>query len=141
MGKLIDMTGWRFGRLTVLRRDPVQGGTEARWICRCDCGNEVSVSGNHLRNGSTKSCGCWRVEHSIDLGKATVIDLTGQRFGRLLVLRRDTYTDQQAYWVCQCDCGTITSVIGGSLRRGLTRSCGCLRAERSAENGRKNRKC
>lgn len=141
MGKLIDMTGKRFGRLTVLRLDPVQGGTESRWICRCDCGNEVSISGNHLRKGRTKSCGCLRIEKAVEVGKRAVIDLTGKRFGRLLVLRRDTYTDDQAYWVCQCDCGTITSVMGGSLRNGLTRSCGCLRAEKAAETGRRNRKC
>lgn len=141
MGKLIDMTGKRFGRLTVLRLDPNQSGSEARWICRCDCGSEVSISGNHLRKGRTKSCGCLRIEKGSEIGKRAVIDLTGKRFGRLLVLRRDTYTDDQAYWVCQCDCGNITSVMGGSLRNGLTRSCGCLRAENAAETGRRNRKC
>lgn len=51
--------------------------------------------------------------------------MTGRRFGRLLVLH---YIENRM-WACQCDCGTLTSVHGGQLRRGTTFSCGCYRAE------------
>ena len=57
------------------------------------------------------------------------IDLTGQKFGRLTVLERDKErVGGKAYWICQCDCGNITSLIeGSSLRKeNGTRSCGCL---------------
>lgn len=63
MGKLIDLTGQRFGRLTVIRRAPPEGyrtDTSALWVCRCDCGNEKIISGMMLRNGRTRSCGCLR---------------------------------------------------------------------------------
>jgi hypothetical protein len=53
----IEMTGHRFGRVTVLRRAGVCNGHMAWWI-RCDCGVEKAVSGNALRRGNQKSCGC-----------------------------------------------------------------------------------
>lgn len=57
-------------------------------------------------------------------------DMTGQRFGRLVVLRRYGRTDSgEATWICQCDCGNQHAVVGSSLRRGFTNSCGCLRDE------------
>lgn len=50
--------GTKFHYLTVLERvsSPVKGQT--RWLCRCDCGNDVEVYATHLRSGNTKSCGC-----------------------------------------------------------------------------------
>ena len=58
------------------------------------------------------------------------IDLTGQRFGRLLVLR-PSHTDkwQNWHWLCLCDCGASHTVQTGCLRRGISRSCGCLQRE------------
>jgi hypothetical protein len=56
-----DLTGQRFGRLTVLRRAPDRRRGVPRWECHCDCGRAVVVQGCHLPNGHTKSCGCrWR---------------------------------------------------------------------------------
>ena len=63
--RLIDLTGKRFGRWTVLciddsyERKPKEG---AYWLCRCDCGVVKSVAGRTLRGGSSKSCGCLRSE-------------------------------------------------------------------------------
>ena len=57
MGKLIDLTGQRFGRLTVIERAKNEGGYPT-WRCECDCGKNLIVRGNHLRNGETRSCGC-----------------------------------------------------------------------------------
>jgi hypothetical protein len=63
----IDLTGKRFGRLTVLRR---LGKTfQARWLCVCDCGKEHSPLGSNLRNGNVTSCGCYRHECMSVLGK------------------------------------------------------------------------
>lgn len=56
-----DMSGLRFGRLTVLSRAENSSRGNARWNCICDCGNKVVVSGGKLREGKTKSCGClWK---------------------------------------------------------------------------------
>lgn len=65
MGKFIDLTGRRFGRLTVIERDTSRKG-RAHWFCKCDCGNVVSVYSFNLRNGTTKSCGCLRIEKLVE---------------------------------------------------------------------------
>lgn len=57
-----DITGHRFGRLTAIRRDGVGDCWQAKWICRCDCGNEVSVFKSNLMSGRTRSCGCLKSE-------------------------------------------------------------------------------
>lgn len=66
---------------------------------------------------------------------SALIDLTGRRFGRLFVLERaGTYVadggfHKSATWRCRCDCGRETVVMSQDLRRGTTRSCGCLQRE------------
>lgn len=57
-----DMTGKTFGRLHVVARSQISKGGKAYWICRCECGNTKTVSGEKLRSGNTKSCGCYRKE-------------------------------------------------------------------------------
>lgn len=52
------MAGQRFTRLVVLSRAANGNGRQARWLCRCDCGNERIVLAQNLRNGNTKACGC-----------------------------------------------------------------------------------
>jgi hypothetical protein len=57
-------------------------------------------------------------------------DLTGERFGRLLVHKTDGYNKHhQLYWLCECDCGSYKRVLGSLLRNGMTQSCGCLKKE------------
>lgn len=67
--------------------------------------------------------------------KYNFIDITGQRFGRLVVLR---YAPEWkvGYWRVRCDCGTEFFTEGQALRRGRTRSCGCLRQEFCRELGK-----
>ena len=55
----LDLTGQRFGKLTVL--GPAENiGTRTAWQCRCDCGQEIVVSTRDLRRGRRTSCGCDR---------------------------------------------------------------------------------
>jgi len=60
-------------------------------------------------------------------------DLTGQRFGRLVAIERAGTRNGYALWKCKCDCGKETEVISNSLKRGLSKSCGCLRTELNIE--------
>lgn len=53
-----DLTGMTFGRLTVLKRVENSKNGHARFLCRCDCGNETIVSGDDLKRGHSQSCGC-----------------------------------------------------------------------------------
>jgi len=64
MGKIIDLTGKRFGKLTVIKRikssiEP-SGRKRVRWLCKCDCGNITYSSGDNLRENKSLSCGCER---------------------------------------------------------------------------------
>ena len=67
MSRLIDLTGERFGRLTVVKRaESVPGSSNAMWVCECDCGKQTTVRGTTLRRGESTSCGCYRVDYSRD---------------------------------------------------------------------------
>ena len=119
MSKLVDLTRQRFGKLSVIERVENLYGAPA-WRCKCDCGNEKVIGGGNLRNGYTTSCGCQR------LGKR-VINLVGQKFGKLTVIKRAGTQGNLATWRCICDCETEVVVRGTHLRQGNIRSCGCLR--------------
>lgn len=74
-----------------------------------------------------------------------LIDLTGQRFGRLVVVERaDNSADGRARWLCKCDCGKEIVTYGSWLRNGDTKSCGCLKLDmfikRSTKHGGRNSK-
>lgn len=59
---LPNLVGLKFGRLTVLQRTRSDKHKKARWICRCDCGNQKTAGTTGLRRGSVASCGCLRRE-------------------------------------------------------------------------------
>ena len=84
MGAKINEVGNIYGYLTVIAPAPSKNN-RAMWKCKCKCGNECEVSGKHLRNGHTKSCGCLKSEattqRNMERGGG---DLTGQRFGKLI---------------------------------------------------------
>lgn len=61
--RLIDLTGKRFGRLTVLGRSQ-EPSEKIKWICKCDCGTIKAIYGDCLKNGNTKSCGCFKTENA-----------------------------------------------------------------------------
>lgn len=63
---------------------------------------------------------------------AKFLDLAGQRYGRLVVT--GPYVDR--HWTCRCDCGNTKAVFQSALRRGMTKSCGCLNSEKVAERNR-----
>jgi len=121
----------RFGRLIAIEEMSREGSRKHYWRCRCDCGNEVIVEESHLKDGHTKSCGCYRREKRRR-------DLTGERFGRLTVLRRiDGKEGKSKRWECRCDCGNICICMQANLLSGTTRSCGCLREEQRKVNMKK----
>lgn len=62
MGKALELTGQRFGRLMVVKRSKPNKGINTAWECLCDCGNTSVVTGPHLKSGHTKSCGCYQKE-------------------------------------------------------------------------------
>lgn len=123
MSKCIDLTGQRFGQLTVLKRYPENKNNRAQWECQCDCGKIVVYTTASLKSGKTQSCGCKRKK-----------DLSGQKFGRLTVVEYAYSNNGQRYWKCECDCGKIAYVNTTSLTSGNTKSCGCLHSDILKQN-------
>lgn len=80
MGAFIDMTGKKYGRLTVLGRTGTDSIGNAKWQCVCDCGSEHTTSGVSLRQGRVVSCGCYQSE----VAKATAVANTEPLTVRLL---------------------------------------------------------
>ena len=126
-----NFVGKRFGKLLVLERIE-RKGKHTHYICLCDCGNEVEVDHYDLRDGKRLDCGkCEKKKRPFRL-----VDLRGQRFGKLTVLDEDPVrhiTPAGAVvikWHCLCDCGRDTYVTSAALRNGTIKSCGCLLAEK-----------
>lgn len=114
-----DLTGRRFGMLTVLSEAPLTKEGHTVWNCLCDCGNVVQVEGRQLLSGNRISCGCQRRKYEEK-------DWVGKRFGKLTVLSHERYEKGQHFWRCLCDCGKETVVRQQHLSSGKARSCGCL---------------
>ena len=74
-GKMVvDRTGRVYGRLTVLSRAENSAAGSARWLCRCSCGDTVTVLGGALRSGNTKSCGCYKRDEDRRHGHARKVN-------------------------------------------------------------------
>ena len=116
--------GNKYGVLTVVARGPNTNEGRAQWICECECGNQTVVLGKNLRSGNTKSCGCLKSKQP-----AARKDLTGQRFGRLVVLGEPKNGERGTIWKCLCDCGEICFKVSTDLAHGSVQSCGCYKKE------------
>lgn len=125
-----DLIGLKFNRLTVIEKTPKR--TKDRnivWKCKCDCGNECYVDTSALTSHNTKSCGCLNNETRSILGHSNKKDLTGQRFGKLVVIKDsgERYNNN-VLWLCLCDCGAQIKIKGTSLLHGVE-SCGCVQSK------------
>lgn len=70
-----------------------------------------------------------------------LINLVGQRYGRLVVLEQAESHKGRIAWLCQCDCGNTKIVSGKQLRNGITSSCGCYRKEVATDRATKHKLC
>ena len=124
-----DLVGHKYGMLTVLSfHSKIK--ESRKWNCRCDCGVECVKYGHQIRAGQVVSCGCEQRRKASITGALKVVDLTGKRFGRLVVIGRDgSSTHRRVLWSCLCDCGKKKTIIGNHLMSGNTKSCGCIQKE------------
>ena len=118
----INLTNQKFGKLTV-----IEYIGSSKWKCICDCGNESIVQTDNLRNGNTKSCGCYQKEQT---SKANFQSLIGQKFGKLTVIERvENNRNNEVCYKCECECGGIAIVAAPRLRNRTTNSCGCIKSK------------
>lgn len=122
MSKFVDLTGQRFGYLTVVERaeDYVSpnGYHRVQWLCQCDCGNEVVVVGNNLTKHSTESCGCLRKNPSVIIRrKHNAYDLSGDygigytQNGDTFCFDLEDYDKLKDYYWFQNDAGYIITTL------------------------------
>lgn len=117
MSNLIDLTGQKFGRLTVIKRteDHVQpsGQRKTQWLCKCDCGNECVAQGNVLRRNEVKSCGCLNSElitaRNKQSKKYNTYDLSGEYGIGYTTKGEEFYFDLEDYDLIKNYCWFIDS--------------------------------
>lgn len=108
--------GKTYGKWRVIKKAPSKS-RKGYWTCECECGNIVDVLAQNLRNGTSTSCGC-----------QNRVNLIGQRFGQLIVIKENPVRkNEHVCWDCVCDCGNTITVELGNLKSGATNSCGCLK--------------
>lgn len=110
--------GNKYGRLTILSFTK----NNKKVHVLCDCGKKSLKVWSYIKSGHTKSCGCLSKEGRLGT------DLSGQKFGRLLVIElyeKGTHGNP-TLWKCICDCGNIKYCVTGALQHGGNTSCGCM---------------
>lgn len=111
-----DLTGRRFGKLTVVSRNPQLEDRYYTWNCQCDCGGQIAVNTKRLTRGTVTNCGC--IPKTKHQHGPIAADLTGDVFGSLTVLERAENKGQRTAWLRKCECGNEVVVTTHNLRRG-----------------------
>ncbi len=116
MPQKVDLAGKRFGKLIALESTGDRDNHKnVLWLCKCDCGKTIHARAASLQSGNTHSCGCFKG-----------LDLTGQHFNRLTVIKPIGIKDRSRMWLCKCDCGKDFTALAYTLINGSRQSCGCL---------------
>lgn len=131
-----DLTGQIFGELTVLEFSGYElsegNYNRTKWKCICSCGNIIEVLSKNLKNGETISCGCVKKTWS----QRTII--IGETYDYWTVLSQDTSKRGNGiYYICRCLCGNVRSIPAGTLKRGTSKSCGCMRSNYNDLTGKR----
>lgn len=122
-----NIKGLRYGSLVVISKAGKGYNGAIQWLCKCDCGNEVIISGVSLRDGSRINCGPNNKDHRY---RKYEKDLSGKKFGKLLVIMKiSDVRYKQDHYLCRCDCGNEKTIRGYSLIYGTAVSCGCYAKE------------
>lgn len=117
----LDLTGRRYGALTVVEAAGQRKNGYIVWRCRCDCGGEILLDTRCLQRGAVTDCGC------IAKVRPGCRDISGMRFGRLTAVEpTGEVTRGSAVWRCRCDCGGEVHAPLHQLTAGYRKSCGCL---------------
>lgn len=132
MGKLVDLTNKKFGRLLVLNRDedyisPSGKVKRVKWRCKCTCGEECIVNTDALKKGRTKSCGCLQRENLNKINKHGAIKTNEYKIvGEIVFVSVKNSTEKvlcdleewenlkKYYWNLNSN-GYVISVIKGKL--------------------------
>ena len=127
MKKIELIPGEKYNYWTVLSlSDYISKKGERYYNCKCNCGTIRDVKTCSLRNGQSKSCGCFVKE---TMSKLKRIDIEGLTFGKLTTIKRVANKNSKHFnhWLCKCECGNEVIASTSALRSGKHKSCGCIR--------------
>lgn len=99
---LKDLSGMRFGNLTVVKLAHCEGG-QAHWLCSCDCGKDTVARGSHLRTGHTISCGCKKGHISHHESKTRLYHIWRNMLDRCFNIKNPQYESYGARGILVCD--------------------------------------
>ena len=128
--KMRDRSGEVVGSLTILF--PVKGVNRygiAKWLCQCECGNQVVRQSNSLQNGVTQSCGCLTIQRRSETFGEKRDSLIGEKFNKLTIIGSEIKVmsdgSYRTYYKCLCDCGNKNPVMirGCSWQSYFLRMC------------------
>lgn len=121
----MDLIGKKIHELTILER--LKKNNRIYYKVKCSCGKEFETRRDSVISGRTKSCG--------HLTQFKGDNLEDESFGRLKVIKNVGINKEgRQLWECICDCGNKTVVGTSKLKKGTTRSCGCIRSELARSN-------
>jgi hypothetical protein len=136
--KFVDLTGQKFGLITVINLFGKNKSNVISWNVSCECGIlKQMTTGNLLRSSRLKSCGC------IKPGRIPPLKLINERVGRLTII---SYTPASKKLATRgtfdviCDCGKKKKIEASSIIKRATNSCGCLNDEQRRTVGSNKRK-
>ena len=129
-----DLTGTRFGHLTV--KEMLYGYRGRKTFCRCvcDCGSEKIIQVDNLKRGNQISCGCMTSYYRSLNNRTNEI---GMKYNNLTIVDID-YSTNPSMAKCVCDCGNTTYVHKSDVVSGHTKSCGCLQSNKASESNTKD---
>lgn len=111
--KTILIEGQQYGKWTVVRFDCVDDRRRRRYICKCQCGLEISLVASRVAAGATKQCKNCRK-----------LNIIGMQFGDWKVLNYlHQNSTNKSVWSCRCSCGQVEKVIGSNLMDGGSTCC------------------
>ena len=128
--RIKNLVGKTFGAWIVLEYAGFDNSNKSnvhKWLCQCKCGIEREVNGVNLKKGLSTSCGC-----------SSIKDITGNKYGKLKVIKFMETKNGNAYWECICSCKNKKIVSGHDLRLNRVKSCGCLAGQHVITHGLSN---
>ena len=130
MPKIIDLTGNKYGLLTVVKKSDKRCNGKILWECQCECGQICLKTKESLERPSQKPKACSpQCQNQIKIG---------DKFNRLTVIEIMLQEKKATKYKCQCDCGNIVITESSKLKAERIKSCGCYRQERMSELGLQN---
>lgn len=132
--KSTDLSGQKFGKLIVISKDlktqKEKNSKDTYWLCKCDCGNIISIRRPNLICGNTKSCGCLCSVAAKERQDKVFQNEIGKTYWELTIIKDNGTRNisHQRQVLCKCSCGNETIVDLAQLKRGHTKSCGHIKS-------------